>query len=480
MSFTKHIGSLLTIASYSLKNKIMKNRCTTIKQILNLAMLSLCLTACENLVEIDSPDNQLNTQDVFADVNTTKSALSTLYSNFRETPLFNGGIGLSYGLSKMTDDLDSFTQDDPLYLNNINATVFEVNSYWENAFTNLYQINAFIEGLRASNALEESEKKVFLGEAHFLRGVYYHYLCQFYGDIPYIKTTDYKANSHIGKTTYLEVLNLIETDLKIALEFMENSYRHPDRIYPNKAVVELVLAKNYLLKKRFDLAETYAENVLNNPLYELEVGLDKIFKKEARSTLWQMSPNQLSTPYFPTSEASNYIFSFLPPTNVVLSFFLLNAFSSKDLRLKHWVKEVTNGTDSYWHAYKYKNNSSNEDEFSIFYRLEEAYFIKAEALAYQEKVSEAAVVLNEIRTRRGLTALPTSLSKADFIAELLSEYQREFFTEGGHRFLDLKRNNRLQDLELVKPNWEAKHALLPIPESELLLNKNLKPQNYGY
>lgn len=451
---------------------------TAIKRCIGFLMISLCLTACEELVQIDLPDNQLNTPVVFFDKHTINAALSNLYSNFNRASLFDGmGDG---NLGKYTDELESFLQEDFFYTNSISASDPTISQLWNSSYSNIYHINAFIEGLEASNVLEEIEKKVLLGEAYFLRGLYYHYLTQLFGDIPYITSTDYKANNRIGKITYLNVLDLVEKELKTALESMDNVYRHQDRIYPNKAVVELVLAKNYLLQKRFDLAESYAQNIIDNSLYALEIDLNKVFKKSARSTLWQKSPGEKNPTDSNTLEAAVYIFTTLPPTRVALSSSQMQVFEPQDLRLQLWTKEVTNGVDFYWHAYKYQGLSNAPIEYSIVFRLEEAYFIKAEALAYQEKVSDAVNVLNEIRTRRGLAALPTTLSKADFIIELLGEYQREFFTEGGHRFLDLKRNNRLQDLELMKPNWEAKHALLPIPESELLMNENLKPQNDGY
>lgn len=458
----------------------MKYRHLNLKKGLGIGILCLCLTACEELVDIDLPNNQLNTEDVYSDPYTTKFALSNLYSNLRETPLFHGGSGLSYDLGKYTDELESFKQEDYIYLNSLNASSSPTHKYWNQSYTNIYQINAFIEGVSASSKIEEATKNAYLGEAYFLRALYYHYLCQLYGDLPYITTTDYKINSRIVKTPYLQILDLVEKDLKVALNLLENNYRHSDRIYPNKAVVELLLSKNYLLQKRFDLAETYAQKMLDNPLYTLETDLDKIFKKNARSTLWQMSPSYIAEYITYSYEADTYIIESLPPTNVALSSTLLNSFATKDLRLQFWTKEISNNKSSYFYTYKYKNANNNTDEFSIRFRLEEAYFIKTEALAYQEKVSEAVDVLNEIRTKRGLTALPNTLSKTDFITELLSEYQREFFTEGAHRFLDLKRNNRLQVLEITKPNWEAKHALLPIPETEILMNENLKPQNHGY
>ena len=460
----------------------MKYRHLNLKKGLGIGILCLSLTNCEELVDIDLPNNQLNTENIFSDPDNTKLALSNLYSNLRETPLFQGGTGLNYDLGKYTDELESFKQEDYIYLNSLNASSSPTHKYWDQSYANLYQINAFIEGVSASSKIEEATKNVYLGEAYFLRALYYHYLCQLYDDLPYITTTNYKINSQIAKTPYLQVLDLVEKDLKVALEFLENNYRHPDRIYPNKAVVELLLAKNYLLQKRYDLTEIYAQKVLDNPLYALETDLDNVFKKNAQSTMWQMSPNESGANYSATHEATYFIFdgSVFPTVDVALSPSLLNSFSPNDTRLQHWIKTYTDGTTTYSHVYKYKNKGVNTDEFSIRFRLEEAYFIKAEALAYQEKVSEALDILNEIRIKRGLSPLPNTLNKADFVTEILSEYQREFFTEGAHRFLDLKRNNRLQVLETFKPNWEAKHTLLPIPETEILMNENLKPQNHGY
>ena len=454
----------------------MKNQ-TIFKRGLGLLLLSVCLASCEGLIEIDLPNNQMNTEEVFSDIHTINAVRSNLYSNFRDVPLFTGGY--SGDLGKYTDELESFYQEDFFYTNSITASYSSVNQFWRTSYLNLYHINAFLEGIENSTVLSEKDKALFVGEVHLLRAMYYHYLVQLFGDIPYVISTDYKVNSKLTKTPYVKVLELIEKDLKIALDLLDVDYSHPDRIYPNKAVVELLLAKNYLLQKRYDLAEIYAQKVLDNPLYALETDLNKVFKKSARSTLWQKSPGEKNPTITNTPEALLYVFTTLPPTRVALSSTQIQAFESNDLRLQLWTKTLTDGVQSYSHAYKYGIGRS-EIEYSIMYRLEEAYFIKAEALAYQEKVGDAVEVLNEIRTKRGVAALPTTLNKEDFITELLAEYQREFFTEGGHRFLDLKRNNRLNILESVKPNWEAKHALLPIPESELLMNENLKPQNNGY
>jgi hypothetical protein len=57
----------------------------------------------------------------------------------------------------------------------------------------------------------------------------------------------------------------------------------------------------------------------------------------------------------------------------------------------------------------------------------------------------------------------------------------ELFTEQGHRWFDLKRTGKATEvLSPIKPGWQNTQVLLPLPQTELLLNNNLQPQNPGY
>lgn len=445
-----------------------------------LVLLALFFQSCEQLIETDLPDDQINTEDVFKDIHTAKSALTDLYISIKEAPLFKAGSnGINLDLSKYTDDLNVFIENDVLFNNNIFSSNSPSGLYWSRAFKNIYAVNSFIKGLTSSEHISESDKQAFLGEAYFLRALYHQKLTQLFGNIPYVTATDYRLNTSISKKPTDEVLNKIEQDLIKAIEVLPDEYRSEERIYPNRAVAELVLAQNYLLQNQYALAEQTAKAIVDNSLFKIESDLNRVFKKDAASTLWQMSPNTTSN-FGPTADASAYIFTSLPPTNYALSSGLVNSFDASDLRKANWIKEVTDGTTSYYHAYKYKNKENNTDEYSIVFRIEEAYFVLMEALAYQNRIPEAIGYLNTIRNRAGLDDLPSTLSQTGFIDVMLEESRREFFTEGGHRFFDLKRNNRLHILKEVKPNWEDKHALFPIPESEILLNPNLLPQNEGY
>ena len=88
--------------------------------------------------------------------------------------------------------------------------------------------------------------------------------------------------------------------------------------------------------------------------------------------------------------------------------------------------------------------------------------------------------LNKIRTRAGL-ANTSALTQVEILDAILQERRLELFTEFGHRFFDLKRYNKIQSvLSAAKTGWDTHDALFPIPQVELGLNPNLKPQNSGY
>ena len=108
------------------------------------------------------------------------------------------------------------------------------------------------------------------------------------------------------------------------------------------------------------------------------------------------------------------------------------------------------------------------------------YLIRAEARARLGELTNAKTDLDAVRSLAGLAAT-TAATQQDLLTAILNERRVELFTEFGHRFFDLKRFGQLDNtLPVLKPDWSTNEALLPLPESELLLNPNLAPQNPGY
>ncbi|MDM1352137.1 RagB/SusD family nutrient uptake outer membrane protein [Myroides marinus] len=450
-----------------------------IKPILLLILIILSSTSCESMIDVDSPNDQINKTAVFQDIVTAKSALTYLYSRMRDNSLIGKSTdGLSFSLSLYTGELEHYGNlSNDFYLNTIQASNSTVGKWWNQSYKDIYSINSFIEGITLSDKISLEDKKQLLGEAYILRAIFYQYLVQLFGDIPFTTTTDYTYNTSIGKTKSEKILLEIEKDLLSALENLDYSYRSMQKTNVNKAVAELLLAENYLLQKKYDKAQIYSQNILNSDLYSLEDDINKVFKKTAKSTIWQISP-LLNTNITP--EASYYISERLTSNSSAINQHLLDSFDTNDLRLKNWTKKLTQNQKEIFQVYKYKNYQNNPDEFSIFFRLEQVYLMLAESQIHQEKISEAISTLNKLRVKRGLNAISNSITKDNAIEILLQEYNKEFFTESGMRFFSLKRHNKLNKLIEIKTNWKEFYQLFPIHEKQLQINKNLLPNNPGY
>lgn len=445
------------------------------------AILQFFCVSCEKMIDVDIPDNQIPTDLVFENVQTADAALAGLYGGlWDDSPLAGDQTGKLLGT--YTDDLsnEATTSTDgllELYQNLHTDSNPAIYAYWAAAYQKIYVANAIMEGIEKSSSLSVEDKNRMKGEALLVRSILFFYLEQIFGDIPLPLTTDYTINASLSKTDYPQVLNKIGSDLTESISLVADEYRNVERIYPNRKVAQLMLAKVLMLQNRWAEAEVLLKEIAQSPLYTFENDITKVFNKSGSHIIWQLKPKN---PGDATKELIAYYFANAAPSTVALSEDLVNVFSTGDLRKENWIAQVSIGGNTWYRADKYKNMENNMTEYSIVLRLEEVYLLLAESLAQQGKVNEALLYVNPTRQRAGLLPINAPISKAMLLNEIVLENRKEFFTEMGHRFFDLKRLNRLQTLLPVKPNFKDFHAVWPIPQKEILLNPNLNPQNAGY
>lgn len=99
-------------------------------------------------------------------------------------------------------------------------------------------------------------------------------------------------------------------------------------------------------------------------------------------------------------------------------------------------------------------------------RNEELILLRAEALIATNNLAAALEDINFIRVNAGGLAPLTSNAQAT-IDEVLRQRRYSLMFEGGHRWLDLRRLNRLNQLELDL-STHRRNAAFPIPEAECL------------
>jgi len=444
----------------------------------------ILFSGCENFVDVDAPDSQLTGETVFENANTAKASLLHIYSRLRDNVLVTGNnYGITLLLGFYADELTYYSTanlpDQNFYQNNLLASNTTILSTWTDSYNLIYSANSILEGLVKSPNISDVDKKQLQGEALFIRAYIHFYLLNLYGSIPYVTTTDYRINTTITKMSPDILYPLLIEDLKQAETLLSDSYVGADRVRPNRSVVQALLSRIYLYTGDWQSAEMEANTIIaNTTLYSWVDNLDNVFLKNSTGTLWQLMAGSSG---LNTIEAQSFIFTSGPPPERSLTDELVSAFEPGDERKTHWIGSVSNDTDTWYFANKYKENSSTSSsvEYSILFRLEELYLIRAEALAQQGNLNGAKEDLNKIRNRAGLGDIITN-NKEEILQAILKERRVEFFTELGHRWFDLKRTGQLNNALSYKPGWDANDTLWPLPETELLLNPNLAPQNTGY
>lgn len=447
------------------------------------------LFSCEDFVEAELPNSQINGETVFENTGTATVAMTYIYAQLRDNVLIHGKPnGIEFLLGHYTDEMDLFSTSlqnvDFFYKHTVLPSDATVSSLWSGAYNLIYASNAVIEGLDNSVSIPQGEKDQLMGEALFARAFIHFYLVNLFGDVPYVTTTNYQENTQASKIPIVQVHENIILDLLEAKDLLPDTYFSIERTRPNKGVASALLSRVYLFTQDWDNAQAESTSLITNTgLYALENDLAKVFLKESTSTIWQFKPSATADTNN-TLEGFFFIFDVGPPPIAALSSTFITAFEPGDNRFTNWVGSATDAgmTDTWYYPFKYKEGNSTEPskEFTILFRLAEQYLIRAEARAHLGNIIGAQQDLNIIRIRAGLGNTSANTMN-DLLDAILQERQVELFTEFGHRFFDLKRTGKADAvLSPVKPGWEPKDVLLPIPEQELLVNPNLLPQNDGY
>ena len=161
-------------------------------------------------------------------------------------------------------------------------------------------------------------------------------------------------------------------------------------------------------------------------------------------------------------------------------------------------KDVRYASSIYWTAVPYdtyypaKNyplayKIRQKENDIILLRLADVLLLEAEALVELDRVPDAIDLVNEVRTRAHVDKLSRTMSVADARLAVENERQLELMLEG-HRWFDLLRNDRMEEVMLQShdkngnlrftdiPSWRRK---LPIPQDQIDINERLS-QNEGY
>lgn len=462
----------------------MKN---TVLVILIFTLLTGVTISCKKFIEIDPPKNILVPASVFANDDLSTAAMLGIYNEIVSQAGFASGDDKSLstyaGLS--SDEFLAYSPTLlPLFNNQLTPETSPTNVMWQKLYKTVYDVNSILEGLEDGNGVTPPVKAQLQGEAYFMRAFCYFYLVNLYGEVPVHLTTDYAINSKASKMPTGEVYARVITDLKQAEILLNENYVTTERVRPNKAAAQALLARTYLHIGDWPNAERCASLVIaRNSVYRL-IAPDQVFLKNSQESIWQLFPpvsagnSWAGNKLIPTTGSTVPIFVSLYPN------FVEQKFEKNDLRKISWIRSFVGNGVTYYYPFKYKVRSSSiVTEYFMVFRLAEQLLIRSEARAQQNNLSGAIDDLDAIRGRAGLTLLKNvkpDISRENLLSAIQNERSVELFTEWGDRWLNLKRTSQANAvLAPIKFNWKPEFLLYPIPSNEVSKNRNII-QNDGY
>jgi hypothetical protein len=376
---------------------------------------------------------------------------------------------------------------------------------WNGRYAGIYRANTalfYLEQLQINQTL----KNRLIGEAKFLRALFYFDLVRCYGGVPIITNQiDINNNEAINQTVYVrktkaETYAQIEADLLDAIEKLplKGQYGFADVGRASKGAAQALLAKAYLYQQKWQSAYNMSNNVIGSSQYALLTDYAQVWREAGE--------NKSESIYEVQANLNNGLRDY---TNVqgprgtpdlgwgfnVPSQALVNSYQANDVRKAATIIFVpstlwdgflapttwSNSTYNY-KAYQssimesWNGDRGNTAKNHRILKYSDILLINAEAALQLGMTLPALEKVNMIRTRAGLPNL-SNLTMDQLLNERRWEMAMEY-----DRWFDLVRTGQAQTKMAAngKTFITGVHEVFPIPLSQIILSNGLLTQNPGY
>lgn len=420
----------------------------------------------------------------------------------------SGGVG----------DIDNFVHT---------PTNFIFNNIWSGHFNAIIAANKAIEVLGKST-IDATTKNRLLGEARFLRGLFYFNLVRFFGGVPLITTVPLPSEGNSDalntRATAAAVYNVIIGDFQFAVDNLPLKGDPATQVgRANKGAAQAYLAKVYLYQGNWPKVLELTDAVITSNKYSLVTDYNYIFREKAvggqggnnnSESIFEVQTGinageNAVSPLFSNGQGprgrggwNDLGFGFNTPTTD-----LSGSYEGGDTRRGATIIFINptvpapNSTGTVlWDGYRipskdsvendrysYKayhspiaespqvtNNKDSKPKNIRLMRYSEVLLMYAEASA-KGAGGDGVNKLNQVRARANLPV--TTLTQANVWKERRVELAME-----ADRFLDLVRQGRAGTVLRAhgKPFIDNKHELFPIPQAQRDLSGNRLTQNPNY
>ncbi len=478
----------------------------------------ISFTACEddlNLIPVGvvTLEDSDNTPTITIMENLTRSSYDLLSNRLNLLAEWDWNGGLVFQNDYVMQDIASDDMEkkwnpdgDQPWIDEINNFSFTStnggpNGLWKYNYEGIKRLNTVIEHLtnpdiETLTGITEARKNQLLGECYFLRSYYYFSLVTNFGDVPLIlrpvKTFE-EAFEVAVRENKAVVWNQIKSDLNLAKDLLPNTKYSSDteKWRVSKGAVLALLAKSHLYTENWNEVPPLVDQITALG-FDLNAHYFDSFRTEFidNEVIFAFDHQSNATPRRGNGICAPLGWGFFAPSTD-----FLNAFEPNDPRKSLTVNVAGQNVNKMLGSLD-GTNKGNDDapNNKIYIRYADVLLWKAEALNATGNYPDAVAIINKIRQRARTTPdaagvippagtlpdRPASNDPATIKGWLISERRVELGFEN-QRMLDLKRwGIAKQVMTAHGKNFQDKHMLYPVPQSEIDASAGTLTPTLGY
>ena len=490
--------------------------------IILLAVFSSCSDELNQL-----PISSATTETFYKSTNDFLQGVNAVYADLRAYP--DRQLNLSETRSDNLYAVSDGGVRDWEGINSFHKTI-AANPYiteaWLTNYNGIYRANVVLDQLAKNGNIitDATLRKRLEAEAKFLRATFYFDLVRSFGKVPLISTPISVSEAlSIPQSPVTDIYALILSDLQFATENLLETNAATDKGRATKYSAKGLLALVYMTRSgptynidgpglglnEWSQAITLLNSIIDSKKYSFLPSYSNIFSYTNENNAEVIFDIQYITGSSPVL-GSTFAWLLVPDayfqskgkaiqgglTIRPVAETLINSFEPEDVRKTFSIQPgyVYNGVSeprSFFVKYvdltKVPTNRLDWPINFIAQRYTDILMLKAECILHGASGTQAEVdaIVNQVRTRAGLTMPVSNVT----LPQLMAERQKEFMGEG-LRWNDLVRSGLV---ETIMPAWIASediqnqiqpfqknYIIYPIPQSEIDVKGGLYTQNAGY
>lgn len=438
------------------------------------------MASCKKQLDIDPvtalPPEKVGPADVQKLMNGVYDALQEGNTNY---------FYLSFAAEDLSADnltyRASFFQNGEIDNNAILSSNVLVARYFDAPFVVIQRANDLLEILNTATGITPAVKNSLLTQTYFLRAYSYYKLVSLFGGVPIVVNRDIaKVKRSTADQVYAQIISDLNASVAAGGVITDSKFAS---IEASKGL----LARVYLIQKDYANALKNAKEVIASPRFALSSDYNSVFTPPYAST------EHIFKLVFTATEGSNLLSFFLQHPSMPgggraelpVDINLVNAYEPGDQRKAASITQIAAPQPNPgWYARKYQDPTGSRSNPYYILRIAEMHLIAAEAqflTSNSPTDATALTYINNVRTKRGLSAL-TTLDLPAIIRERRVELAFE-----NTRWMDMRRtpsvtnpSKSMATVYLEGKGRTINDELYPIPQAAIDVNDLLKPNNPGY